>query len=111
MLVRNCNSWVGRESWSQRALALCIRETWTDCLQGGDVNFIVGKDWFGWPSNWLWHDMSFIPFQSCPSYSSCSRDLWRWNRQSVLKCRHKIQMPGNHRKWRIQYSQQSESLK
>jgi len=34
IVVRKCNSWV-RQSWSQRALALCIREAWTDCLFAG----------------------------------------------------------------------------
>ena len=32
--VRNSSSWV-RESWSQTALALCIREARTDCLLAG----------------------------------------------------------------------------
>jgi len=32
--ARNSNSW-GRESWSQRALALCIREARTDRLLAG----------------------------------------------------------------------------
>jgi hypothetical protein len=52
MLVRNSNSWL-RESWSQRALAVWIREARTICLQGGDVNPGVGKDWYGWASNRL----------------------------------------------------------
>ena len=33
-----------------RALALCIRESRTDCLQGSDVNPIVGKYWYAWAS-------------------------------------------------------------
>jgi hypothetical protein len=33
-VVRNSSSWV-RESWSQSALALCIREVRTDCLLAG----------------------------------------------------------------------------
>jgi len=34
VVVRNSSSG-GRESWSQRALALCIREVRTDCLLAG----------------------------------------------------------------------------
>ena len=33
-VVRNSSSWVS-ESWSQRALALCIREVRTDCFLAG----------------------------------------------------------------------------
>jgi len=34
MVVRNSSSWIW-ESWSQRDLALCIREARTDCLFAG----------------------------------------------------------------------------
>ena len=45
-MVRNSTSWM-REPWSQRALALRIREVRTDCLHDGDPNSGVGTDWYG----------------------------------------------------------------
>ena len=35
-------------------------------------------------------------------FSSCSHDLWRWNRQCSETSAHKIHTPGNHPKQRIQ---------
>ena len=49
----------------------------------------------------------------CPIFigAPCLHHLWRWNKQSVSKRRHKIQTPGIHQKERIQHSKRGESLK
>jgi hypothetical protein len=50
-VVKISSSWV-RESWSQGALALCIREARTDCFFfDSDVNSGVGGDWYGLASD------------------------------------------------------------
>jgi len=46
-----------------------------------------------------------------PCISSCSHELWRWNRQGVPKRRRKIHTPGNHPKEIIQNSQHGENFK
>ena len=44
--------------------------------------------------------------------TSCSHDLWRWNRQGCsVTSAYKIQTPGNNPKERIKHSKNGESLK